>query len=162
MKIGIMADSHENMPKIAKAVEIFNKEGVNKVFHAGDVISAITEKEFKKLNSKFIGVFGNNDGEQQLLRHAFAPFGGEFYSTCYVGTVENKKIIMFHEPILIDELTRSSEVDIIIYGHTHKIDIKKENNVLIINPGECGGWIYNKPTIVILELESMEPRVIEL
>jgi putative phosphoesterase len=162
MKIGIMADSHENMPKIAKAVEVFNKEGVSVVFHAGDIISAITEKEFKKLIPKFIGVFGNNDAEEQLLRHAFSRFGGELHNTCYVGCVENKKIVMFHEPILIDELSKSSEVDIIIYGHTHKVDTRKVNNVLIINPGECGGWIYNKSTIVILDLTTMEPQVVEL
>ena len=47
MKLGIISDSHENMPLIAKAVELFNHEEVDLVLHAGDFISPITAKEFK-------------------------------------------------------------------------------------------------------------------
>ena len=36
MKIGIMSDSHDNMPKIAAAVKCFNEAGVEHVVHAGD------------------------------------------------------------------------------------------------------------------------------
>ncbi|HDZ14270.1 MAG TPA: YfcE family phosphodiesterase, partial [Pricia sp.] len=36
MKIGIVADSHDNVPAIKKAVEYFNKSNISFVIHAGD------------------------------------------------------------------------------------------------------------------------------
>jgi len=35
MKIGIISDTHDNLPQIKKAVEIFNREKVELVLHAG-------------------------------------------------------------------------------------------------------------------------------
>ena len=40
-----MADSHENMPMIKRAVDLFNRECAGLVLHAGDIISPITAKE---------------------------------------------------------------------------------------------------------------------
>ncbi|MCD6495052.1 metallophosphoesterase family protein, partial [Candidatus Bipolaricaulota bacterium] len=39
MKIGIISDTHDNMPKIAAAVRLFNEEHIDLVVHAGDFIS---------------------------------------------------------------------------------------------------------------------------
>ncbi|ODS31814.1 MAG: hypothetical protein SCARUB_03062 [Candidatus Scalindua rubra] len=39
MKIGIVADSHDNVPAIKKAVEYFNQSNVEFVIHAGDYIA---------------------------------------------------------------------------------------------------------------------------
>ncbi len=63
MKIGIVADSHDNVPAIKKAVEYFNKSNIRFVIHAGDYIAPFSVKEFLKLKTKLLGIFGNNDGE---------------------------------------------------------------------------------------------------
>ena len=65
--IGIMADSHDNLESIEKAVKVFNQEPVDLVVHAGDLISPFTAEIFKKLDSQFLAVFGNNDGERHGL-----------------------------------------------------------------------------------------------
>ena len=39
MKIGVFSDSHDNVPMVKKAVELFNNEGVELVIHAGDFIA---------------------------------------------------------------------------------------------------------------------------
>ena len=41
MIIGVIADTHENMPFIRKAVDYFNDKAVSLVLHAGDLISPI-------------------------------------------------------------------------------------------------------------------------
>ena len=50
-------------------------------------------------------------------------------------------------------------VDIVLYGHTHKLNIEKINrckkDILLINPGEVCGWLYNKSSLVILDLENL-------
>ena len=160
MKIGIMADSHENMPLIARAIEIFNEQCVEIVFHAGDIISPITVKEFKNLKAKFVAVFGNNDGERFFLREKFKGIG-EIYEDCFETSVGGKRIILLHKPFFLDGLLESRKYDVIIYGHTHKIDIR-EGRTLVINPGECGGWLTGNSTIAVLDLERMKVDMIKL
>jgi|SRR3989339_197392 len=161
MLIGIIADSHENMPMIAKAVQIFNEKNVDTVLHAGDVISPITFNEFKNLKARFFGVFGNNDGEKKMLNAKFSEIGA-FYDRYYMMDTKGQKVLLMHEPALIDTLIASQKYDVIIYGHTHDVDIRTEGKTLVINPGECGGWLTGKSHVVILELPSKKTEVIEL
>ena len=75
MKIGIISDTHDNLPQIRKAVKVFNREKVDLVFHAGDFVSPFTALEFKNLNSPLYGVFGNNDGDKLYLKEIFKGIG---------------------------------------------------------------------------------------
>jgi hypothetical protein len=161
MKLGVLSDTHENMTQIKKAVEIFNARKVDLVLHAGDVISPITYNEFKNLAARIVFVYGNNDGFKVGLKEKFADIG-EFYTGHYETVLEGKKLVIMHEPDFLDEITRAGDYDVIIYGHTHKQDIKKIGNTLVLNPGECCGWITGKPTIVILTLPQCETEVINL
>ena len=142
MKLGIIADSHENMPLIAKTVELFNHEEVDLVLHAGDFISPITAKEFKNLKAKLIGVFGNNDGDRLLLQRRFQDIG-ELYEDYHELEIEGKKVVLMHQPKFLEILIASGKYDLIIYGHTHEIDIR-EGRPLVVNPGECGGLAHWK------------------
>jgi hypothetical protein len=158
--IGIIADTHDNRKAIQKAVELFNDRGVGLVLHAGDLISPFTAWDFKKLTCKFIAVFGNNDGEKLGLFHLYREFGE--ISPGPRRIVHNgKKIVLMHEPACIDEMIASPEVDVIVYGHIHKVDIR-EGKPFIINPGEGGGWLYDTCTAALLDMESMKVAVVSL
>ncbi len=77
MKIGVLSDSHDNLAKIEEAVKFFNNKKVKFVFHAGDFVAPFTIPKFKKLNCPWLGVLGNNDGEEKgLLRFIFQPRQG--------------------------------------------------------------------------------------
>ncbi|MCD6413281.1 MAG: metallophosphoesterase [Elusimicrobia bacterium] len=160
MLIGIIADTHENMNAIRKAVEIFNSRAVERVFHAGDIISPITHKEFKKLNCPMTCVFGNNDGERKYLREKFSGFA-EFYDF-YSGSVGGIKIFMNHYPDFVDEIASLGAYDVVIYGHTHRTDIRKSGSTLIINPGEAGGWLLGIQRIAVLDTDTLEYEVLDL
>jgi len=67
-----------------------------------------------------------------------------------------------HKEKLIDALAESQKYDVIIYGHTHRTDLRKIGKTLIINPGECGGWLTGKSTISLLDLETLEANIVEL
>ena len=161
MKIGIISDTHDNLPQIRKAVKVFNREKVDLVFHAGDFVSPFTALEFKNLNSPLYGVFGNNDGDKLYLKEIFKGIG-EIYPAPYETNIDHKNIIMLHREKLIDALVESLKYDVIIYGHTHRTDLRKIKKTLIINPGECGGWLTGKSTIALLDLETLEAKNIEL
>ena len=160
MKIGIISDSHENLVYIKKAVSIFNSRKVSRVLHAGDIISPITYSEFSKLKCSMTAVFGNNDGEKFYLIKKFEGLA-EFHSDLYTETIDGKKVIMFHKPNFLEEVVGSGKYDLIIYGHTHKIDIR-EGSPCVINPGEACGMITGKATIAIYDTEKNKPELISL
>lgn len=158
--VGIISDTHDNRRAISHAVELFNQEGVGMVFHAGDFIAPFTAMDFSKLTCKMMMVFGNNDGEKIGLYHAFSKLGEivEGPKTCeYLG----KHFILMHEPTCMDELSASRQADVIIYGHTHEIDIRK-GKTLIINPGEGGGWLTGRATAALLDLTTMDVTIKEI
>ena len=161
MKLGIIADSHDNLNAIENAVNIFNEKKVNLVIHAGDFIAPFTGRKFKELNAKFVGVFGNNDGEKFGLREKFRQIG-EIHEDPHILRINEKRIIITHHPEIVDAMIKSKEYDVVIYGHTHEAKIEKNGSVLAINPGECGGWVTGKKSIAILDLEQMEAEIIEL
>lgn len=153
MKLGIMSDSHDNIPLIARAVALFNREKVDLVLHAGDFVAPFTNMEFRKLGARLVGVFGNNDGDRPYLLNRFADIGelqGDFREL----EVGRRSIVVMHEPKFLESLTRASHYDLVVYGHTHKVDIR-QGKPLVINPGECGGWLYGASTVVTLDLETM-------
>lgn len=157
MKIGIITDSHDHQSNLRKSVEIFNSFGVEKVFHAGDLVAPFTKRELGKLRAPLICVFGNNDGERLMLKSVF----GEIYLPPLEVTLDGKKIVLMHEPDNLEALIKSEYYDVIIYGHTHAIDIRK-GKTLIINPGESCDWLTGKSNIAVLDLSTMEPELIEL
>jgi uncharacterized protein len=160
MKIGILSDSHDNMNAIRKAVEFFNREMVDQVLHAGDIISPFTMNEFKGLRAPLWAVFGNNDGEKHFLREKIKGIG-EIAEGHFEKEWEGRRIIVMHEPRRVQELKAGGIVDVLVYGHTHKVDVQ-EGRPLVLNPGEAGGWLTGKCTVALFELPSLEVRIVEL
>lgn len=160
MLIGIMSDSHDNMNAIKKVVDFFNKKKVDIVLHAGDYVSPFTAQEFSKLKMKLVGVFGNNDGDKPYLLERFKNIG-EIHQDPYEIELDSKKIVLMHQPRFIEQLLKDKKYDIVIYGHTHKIDIRKDV-ALVINPGECGGWLTRRYTVAILNTASPIPETVDL
>ena len=160
MKLGLMADSHENMPAIAKAVELFNREGVAVVLHAGDIISPITAKEFAQLKMPLIAVFGNNDGEKFFLMEKFRGIG-EIHERKWEGELGGKRVLLIHAPDMLDALAASGAYDLIVYGHTHEVVVRK-GKTLVVNPGECGGWLTGRCTVAALDTERMSAEIHDL
>ena len=68
MLLGIIADTHDNLPMTKKAVELFKDRKVDYMIHAGDFTSPFTLKLFSELKCRYAGVFGNNDGDKLLLQ----------------------------------------------------------------------------------------------
>ncbi len=69
MKVGVIADTHDNMPMIRRAMEMFKAHDVKCMIHAGDYVAPFALKELQKPGIKIIGVFGNNDGENRVLKN---------------------------------------------------------------------------------------------
>lgn len=156
MKIGIIADTHDNIIAVQKAVCFFNTQDLQYVIHAGDYVAPFSLKELMKLKVKFVGVFGNNDGERKGLLSVCKSIHEQPYDML----LDGKHIVVTH---MLDCLSKRSKMntDIIISAHTHIPEIKKEGP-LYINPGECCGWLHGKSTVAVLDLEVSQAEIIDL
>jgi putative phosphoesterase len=159
MLIGLMSDTHDHQDYTRKAIDLFNLRRVEYVIHAGDYTSPFTLKLFKELNCKYVGIFGNNDGDKLLLLER--SDGNIFYQP-YLFTLHKRKIVVVHEHYLVDALADSGHFDLVVYGHTHEPVVRKVKNTLVVNPGEAGSWLYGKATVAITDLEKMEAEVLGL
>ena len=158
MLVGILADSHDNLPALAKAVSLFNRKNVEAVLHAGDLVAPFTEREMRKLNMPVHITFGNNDGEKLGLK---AVYGDKIQRPPLSLTLDNRKILILHEPDNLDAVADSGHYHLIVYGHTHEIDLRREKS-LILNPGECGGWVTGKSSVAIWNTSTDNVDIIEL
>ncbi len=159
MLVGVISDTHDNVDRIGQAVSVFNERRVALVVHAGDFTSPFSLKPFEKLKADFVGIYGNNDGDRLLLRDRSK---GKIHRQPHKFTFSGKRIVVMHEPDLVDDLAASGHFDLIVYGHTHRAEIERINNTLMVNPGEAGHWLYGKATIAIVDTDKMEGEIISL
>ncbi|MEM2260802.1 MAG: metallophosphoesterase family protein, partial [Candidatus Methanomethylicaceae archaeon] len=62
----------------------------------------------------------------------------------------------------IDNIIKINLFDLLIRGHTHKKEVRKEGKTLIINPGEVCGYLSGESTIAIFNTISKEAKIISL
>ncbi len=161
MKIGIISDTHDHMDNIHKAVEAFKKSKVAFVIHAGDYISPAAAKAFKGLH--IIGVFGNNDGDKYRLIKAFQSIDGEMKGDFCELERNGIRFAVYHgtEPQLKDAIVQGGKYDVIICGHTHKMEHVTVGNTIVLNPGTAHGF-GGAATIAVFDTETKEPEFMEL
>jgi len=169
MIVGVMSDTHDNLRNIDRAIEVLNKEGVDIVVHCGDFIAPFVIKRLGNLNSKLVGVFGNNDGDKKLLLTFAEKFGFELYNQPREVKLNDRKLLILHglggvetTKTIVRAIAQSSEYDVVIYGHTHQSEVIKIGNTLVLNPGEVFGMLSGKSTLALLDLERLEAKLIEL
>jgi putative phosphoesterase len=160
MKIGIMADSHDNVPMIERACELFNAHEVQMVLHAGDYIAPFALNPLNNiLQCDYRGVFGNNDGEQVGLHKTtegrILPSPAEFDAGEW-------KVLVAHELPSPEAVATSGGYRLVAYGHTHRPDVQVKDHTLVVNPGECGGWLSGRCTVAIARLDTLKAEIIDL
>ncbi|MCS7116785.1 MAG: metallophosphoesterase [Nitrososphaerota archaeon] len=157
MLIGLISDTHDNISAIEEAVRRFNERNVGLVLHSGDYNSPFTAKFFKPLKCRLIGVFGNIDGERELLRARYSEIGAEIRGDFTEIEVNGLKIALLHgihQPIII-ALAKSGNYNVVIHGHTHNQRYEKVYETFIINPGEACGYLTGRRSIAILNTETL-------
>ena len=135
MKIGIISDTHDDVENVQSAIEIFNTEKVTHVIHAGDYIFPGIVLEFKKLDAKLIGVLGNNDGERVHLLKNFLSIGGELKGELGEVVLDGVLFGIYHgtDEQIKKKLVDSGKYDVVITGHTHRIEMPSVYNTINTN-----------------------------
>ena len=163
MKIGLISDTHDNIQNIRRAISLFDNKNVSFVIHAGDIVSPEAVEAF--FGVKVIAVLGNNDLEINGLANAFDKIGGQLNGefcemehddlifAIYHGTNSRKK----------ESLIRSGKYNVVVCGHTHKVQYKKYGRTLVINPGTANGWFFGyNATAAVFDTQSKESELLNL
>jgi len=162
MKLGVISDTHDRVPYIEKAVEIFNSQGLDAVLHCGDFVAPFALIPFQRLNAPLYAVFGNNDGERAGLATIFAANGWSLKERPWSFELGGKRIIMLHEPAKLDEYIINGGFDLIVFGHTHEKHFQRSNGTMVLNPGEGCGWVKGTASIGVVDLGKGENFFINL
>ena len=159
MQIGVVSDTHNNLNNIDRIISLFNEVKVPVVIHTGDIANAKSLEKFSKLDSKLVGVYGNNDRKEKGIKEVAESNDFTFQEPPKKLSLCNKNIVIFHEPDSIDSyLLKNEDIDIVIHGHTHRYRNETKNGILFFNPGERAGMNSGKNAIGLLDLISVEAR----
>ena len=157
MLIGVVSDTHNNSKNIDNIIDLFNKEPVDIVIHTGDITNSKSIAQFSRLNSKLIGVFGNNDKGEINLKEVIKDNLFDFDEPPKVIHLNNKCLAIFHEP---DDIQRfleiNKDIDIVLHGHTHRYRKEFIGDVLLFNPGESAGMQKGSNAIATINLNNFE------
>jgi putative phosphoesterase len=158
--VGILSDSHDDRGAAEGALLLFRAEGVEMVFHLGDVCGPSVLAGYRDPAIPLCGVFGNNDYDRDGLQEAT---GGAFRQGPRVETVDGRKILLAHSyDQLQGELNGKGRFDLVLFGHTHRPLTMRVGKALVVNPGESCGLTRGKNTCAIVDLATMEPRIVEI
>ncbi len=161
MKIGVIADSHDRLPTLRRAVRMFTRMRVDALLHAGDFIAPFAAKLIAPPqvpeSIRVYCCFGNNDGERAGVKNVLPQVVD--------GTVKVElggcRIAMNH---FIEWFApgQTDDAHVVISGHTHQIVNETRGGQLILNPGECCGWLTDRPTVALLDTDTRTAQIIDI
>ena len=145
MRIGIISDTHGLLRK-----EVENQlKDCDLIVHCGDIGK---QEVIDKLNElgKVEFIKGNVDKNIDI---SLAPKDK-------IIEVMNRRIYLIHNIAELDIDLHKENIDIVMYGHSHKAKIYDEEEILYINPGSVGPRRFKLPTtmmkLTILDNESKD------
>jgi putative phosphoesterase len=151
VRLGIISDTHGKLP--SEVFEVF--EGVDHIFHAGDVGSEDILIDLEAL-APLTAVYGNTDGgalRSRLPKVAKLRLDGFDIVVTHGDQFGTPTPDALHEAF--------PEGEILIFGHTHQPLVETVDLVVTaMNPGSAGAPRYDlPPSVGIMELEpGIPPR----
>ena len=148
MRLGVISDTHG----VLRDEVIEKLKGCDYIIHAGDVGGKEIIDKLESITKTFV-VRGNNDKDEWGLT---LPEYKE---------IEMDEVLIYVVHNKADIPTDLKEVDLVIYGHSHKFSNEKIDNIVYLNPGACGRKRFSLPlsmAIVEINLDDIKIEKIDL
>ncbi len=157
MRMGILSDTHDRLPTIDRALDLFRQRQVEAVVHPGDLIAPFAARRLLAWTGPLHVIYGNNDGEREGLKRMLPQIqDGPLWIEA------GEKRILVHHYVDWCAPEDVGRADVIITGHSHEVVNERRGGKLFLNPGECCGWLSGKCTVAILETDSLSAEIIEV
>lgn len=160
MKIGVISDTHDHKANTQKMLDEFRRQNINTIIHAGDLISPFMLNLFNDF--KVYAVKGNNDGDifriMQNKQETFF-FDDELMSL----KIKEKNVCVYHgtNSEIHKALVESQNYDVVISGHTHKVQGEKKGKTLVLNPGSLHGF-EKQGTAMVLDIDTLKVKLLKV
>lgn len=141
-RIGVLSDTHGKLRE--EVVEILKSCDV--ILHAGDIHTPKVLDALREIAPLYI-VRGNADKEwaEELPEKLSEEICG-----LRVFMVHNKKQIP----------KETGNYDLVVFGHSHRYEERREAGCLFLNPGSCGPRRFSQPvTMAVVEVEEESETV---
>jgi putative phosphoesterase len=157
MRIGVISDTHDRLPTIDRALAVFRERRVETILHLGDIIAPFAAKKLTDLTLPLHVIYGNNDGERAGLKKTLP----QILDGPLAITLGGRRLLLHH---FIDWLTpeQVAGADAVLTGHTHEVVNEVRDGRLLLNPGECCGWVTGRCTVAVLETEPLTAEIVDL
>ncbi|RKY79845.1 hypothetical protein DRQ00_02970 [candidate division KSB1 bacterium] len=154
MKLGILSDTHGRLS--SQLYEIF--KDVECIIHAGDIGNEDVLLDLEVI-APVVAVRGNVDffpGAEKLPRKRIVEIEGLRFGVIHGDQLRRSN--------LVADLLRTfakDRVDVIIFGHTHRLFYRRQDSLWLINSGAANPLIGKySGTVVQLEISSMKEILI--
>lgn len=143
MKLGVISDTHG----VLREEVIENLKDCDYIIHAGDIGNEDIVHTLNSIAKTFV-VRGNNDNDGYALN---IPEYREI-------EIDQVLIYVTHDKEDIPKELR--EVDLVIYGHSHKYSEETKDGIIYLNPGSCGRKRFSLPlSMAIVEINLDEINI---
>lgn len=129
MRIAVVSDSHQGTVHLQRFVEYCRSEGIEQVFHLGDVLDDVRYLQ-KELQIPVAAVAGNCDMFERFQRELIINLKGKRFLL-----VHGDKYGVKYGYDRLSYYAEEKAADIAVFGHTHTPFIGMLGKVLLINPG---------------------------
>lgn len=150
MKVGVISDTHGLLRPEALAA----LGGADLIIHAGDIGAPAILGRLRTL-APVVAVRGNIDRE---------PWTSTLPLTEVV-ELDTVTAYVIHDLDALDLNPVAAGIQVIIFGHSHRPEVRVQDGVLYVNPGSAGPRRFSLPTTVAhLDIDDGRPhaRLIEL
>lgn len=162
MRIAVMSDSHDNVWKLAEALE--KMEGAEAVIHCGDLIAPFVIKRIGEAlpETPVHIVWGNNDGDTHLLTEVADGFENvHLHGQQARLELGEWRVGVSHYPAIARDMAASGGYDLVCYGHDHTAHEEMVGDCLLLNPGEVMG-LNGRSSFAWVDTEIGEVTFVEL
>ncbi|WP_299237426.1 metallophosphoesterase [Natronomonas sp.] len=138
MNVGIVADTHDNVPAAEAAMDRFEEAGAECVIHCGDFVAPPLIPALDRDGVAVHAVRGNNDGEREGLRDAFEDLeGGTLHGRFAELRLDDRTFAVVHgeDRPVVEALASSGAYDYVVHGHWHVHEKRSVGDAVVVNPG---------------------------
>jgi uncharacterized protein len=150
IRVGLISDTHG----LLRPAALDTLRGADLIVHAGDVGDAAVLDTLRAM-APVTAVRGNVD------QGAWAAALPETATVTVGGIV----LYVLHDIAALRLDVRQAQVDVVVFGHSHRSSVERRNEVLFVNPGSAGPRRFTLPTtvaVLMIDGQSIDARIIQL
>jgi putative phosphoesterase len=162
VKIGIIADTHDDIENLKAALAALQAEGVTTILHCGDVCGPHMIRALAGFDVWIAQ--GNMDGDFKLTHAVEEAFGPGRLAWLQRLALDGTSVAMLHgdNEEALQNLIASGDYAYVLYGHTHKRRDQTVGRTRVINPGALGGRRPQRYSFCILDLATGDACFVEI